>query len=258
MAYPHNVDVDALTYYVLNYLGGAIDAWIAGRPHDEPALLNHITGALARRHRGCDVGLRSRVRVEAQVVDLHRRGENSTDRFGADLVVTLYAPGRRFAKTAFFQLKKSDQCDLTLQRHQLEDAQVDHRIAERSFVLAVDEVTQKMRIASVSTLLGEFPSNADTHSVSSFDWSAITTWLARWLACEEAPSSDLRSPGNVEGLLESFARDESVAGQVWTIERNRIYAAEYPDGYSPARVWTPIALRDEEFTDEIFPPPKKP
>jgi hypothetical protein len=147
---------------------------------------------------------------------------------------------------------------LTIQRHQLKDAYQDPRVGERSFVLAIDEESQKARIAHVRDLLDEFPRGIAAHGVSSLDWSPISRWLARWFACREAPSSDLRAQGNVEGLLENFVREEDAPDRVWVFDREPDDLYDFPEGYRPAQAWTHVALQEEgQNSEEIFDPPEK-
>ncbi len=51
------VDLDKVLKVVLDDVGSAVNGWLNGRPLDEIALMNRITEILARRRRGCDVGI---------------------------------------------------------------------------------------------------------------------------------------------------------------------------------------------------------
>jgi len=83
--------------------------------------MNQLTGRLGRRRKGCDVGLRVPVNAKAQVSLLHRKGTSQTDRYGADLAVTVFVDDDRFVKTAFFQLKVGDKYQVTVESQQLHE-----------------------------------------------------------------------------------------------------------------------------------------
>ncbi len=183
MAFPHNIDFDRLANYVLNDVAYALNGWVRGRPTDETALLNRLTERFARHRRGCDVGVNSPVTLIPEVAVLHRQGPHQVDRFGADLAVTLYSPRKRFAKTAFFQLKRGLDNRVQIDREQLDEAFVDTRIANRSFVLSVDENRLNVRIEKCDTLRAAFAPRVHSHQFDTTRWSSLTDWLWRWIAC---------------------------------------------------------------------------
>ena len=117
----------------------AANGWLSGAPLDEVALLNRITAELGRRRRGCDLGLETPVRTTCHVFLLHRQGANQVDLFGSDLAVTVDFNDGQFIKTAFFQLKRSSELHVQLERQQLDDATRVSAVGDRSFVFAVDD-----------------------------------------------------------------------------------------------------------------------
>jgi hypothetical protein len=79
-------------------------------------------GALSRKRRSCDIGGLNASRVVNQIALLHRKGDGNTDKFGADLAVTLSIADGILLKTALFQVKVGDAFTASFARSQLEEA----------------------------------------------------------------------------------------------------------------------------------------
>lgn len=250
MAFPRNIDFDRMAYHVLGDVAYALNGWARGRPSDETALLNRLTEVLVRRRRGCDIGVNSRVIVVPQVAVLHRQGAQQIDRYGADLAVTLFSPAQRFAKTSFFQLKKTTSHVTQLERSQLEEAFVDTRIGERSFVFAVDETRLNVRIGKGATLRAAFPAEQATHQFDTTEWDSLALWLWSWMSCREAPSSDLTSLSAVERLIAELAVPTRPGERLW----GESHGYDLPENYSPARAWLAVALDQLQSEEELFAP----
>ncbi|EDY17701.1 hypothetical protein CfE428DRAFT_4740 [Chthoniobacter flavus Ellin428] len=254
MAIPNNIDLDIVTRAVLGDLEHVMRGWTGGWPTEETAFMNRFTEALRTRHDECDIGLTSPVYVSTRLIPLHRRGPDATDLFGADLAVTVHPPNGRFTKTAFFQFKKSANCKLRLRREQLNAACVDDRIKVRSFVVALDEMRHNVRIASVQSLLDQFPSGPLSRGYNSSSWMPVGVWLSRWLSCEEAPTSDRMDQNSVEGLLIKYAAGHGEQEVIWDADRLSGEPRPFPDGYTPARVWVLTDFDNQAETNEIFVP----
>lgn len=244
MPIPRNVNLDALMYVALGDILEAVHGWVNGLPTDEVALLNRVTEKLARRRRGCDVGLQFPMKVIAQIANLHRRGPNQTDKYGSDLAVTVSVDGDTYLKTAFFQLKRAENYQVTIEKAQLDAALGVTTIGSRSFVVAADNHRSGIRIRDVGTLSQSFPADQAAQSVNASDWQSLTEWLQGWLACDIGPSSDPRDPCSPETLLQSFYR-ETPEGQEWqtgwVLPKANI---DLPD-IIPARSWVVLFFKTE-------------
>jgi hypothetical protein len=203
MAISDSIDLDKVVYQTLHDVMAALRGWLSGQPRNEVAFMNHVTGALDRDRRQCDVGVRTAMRVESDVYLLHRKGKNQVDRYGADLAVTIRIPRLSFVKTAFFQLKRSTDYSVAIERRQLDDASIDPRVGARSFVFAVDEARQGFRIKGISDLLGLY-SNEATKKFDASGWSGLTEFLWGWLSCNVGPISKPDDPNSVEQSLDRF------------------------------------------------------
>jgi len=226
------VDLDKFMNYLLGDVGSAIHGWINGRPLDEVALMNRLTEALAKRRRGCDIGIDVPVIVNCRVVLLHRQGIRQTDQYGSDLAVTVYTEGGQYIKTVFLQLKRSQDLSASLERQQLHDALLDHRVADRAFVLAVDDVRQCIRLQNVRQIYSQLPANQATCVVSTQSWQSLTRWVTEWLECSLGPASDSKDPNSIESLLEAFVK-KRVTHTPWAPSSEH----DLPNDILPARAW---------------------
>jgi hypothetical protein len=227
---------------VLEDIKAATAAWIKGQPHSEEALMNQLTGRLSRRRKGCDVGLRGPVNATAQVALLHRKGVNNTDKYGADLAVTIRVDNDRYMKTALFQLKRGSCYQVIVESQQLQDAYMDKRLGDRSFVLAIDDNRLGIHIKDVKTLLA-VKGDQKTKTHSFHDWTFLTKWLYDWLSCEVGPVSDFNDSNGVEPLLESYVVDEQNRESPWgsiTSESDQLQ-----NDVIPARVWLTFFLNSQ-------------
>lgn len=245
MPTPWNLNFDQLMYVVLRDILEAVHGWVSGLPTDEVALLNRVTEKLARRRRGCDVGLLHPMKVSAQIANLHRKGPNRTDMYGSDLAVTINIDGNTYLKTAFFQFKRAEGYHVTIEKHQLNAAFSVNAVGLRSFVVAADNHRSGIRIRDAHSLNQSFPQGQATQEVDTSDWQSLTEWFLGWLACTIGPLSDPSDPGAPETYLQSFYQ-ETPEGQEWeagwTLPET---ATELPD-IVPARSWVALFFKTDK------------
>jgi hypothetical protein len=204
---PPNLDTDRFIQIVLDEVAAAAQGWKNGDPRDETAFMSRLTERLKRRRRNCDVGKATPMRVDSSTYVLHRKGTKQTDKYGADLAVTLDV-NREWRKTVIFQLKKSNRYKVGLDNDDLKAALEDPLIAERSFVLAVDEDRLGIRIEKVEKLNAKLQgSGQQSMTFDTNTWRFLHEWLDEWLRCELAPPSPTDGSPGVEGMLESFRVD---------------------------------------------------
>lgn len=182
--------------------------WKGGHPRDEVAFMNHVTGRLARKRNKCDVGVEIPVGLRSEVATLHRQGPNQQDLYGADLAITIYLDSPRIIKTAFFQLKKSQGYSARIERAQIDQAKADSRIHNRSYVPAIDELRDGVRIRHIKDVESEFQPGADSRTVKCAGWQGAAMWARDWFSCDTGPISDPNDPKSVEALLKAFVQDE--------------------------------------------------
>jgi hypothetical protein len=243
MPFPKQINFDIVAYGLLQDIAGAMKAWSTGRPCSEEAFMSQVTEHLARKRRGCDVGLTDPVGMRCQVAMLHRRGENQVDQYGCDLAVTIYVDSEQYMKTALFQLKKSQNYRASVERRQLDDAMADARTGERAFVLAIDEVRQGIRIESAATLLKQF-SDQKSKTFEVAEWTSITQWVWNWFSCDIGPISDPTNLQSIEALLENYRVPDSDSWQSpWAV--GEIAENDLPE-QTPARAWLTFTFENQE------------
>jgi hypothetical protein len=187
----------------------ALAGWLEGRPRSELAYVNRLTAILSQAHL-CNITTFSYpVWVTLRTYDLHQQAENSSDRFGADLAVTIIYEQASQTKTALFQVKRSKQDACVLEFRQLQDAATAHAILDRSFVFTVDEFTARTKITAVRNRLHTWPTGQRTHKVSTRHWARSVRWIAEWLACQHAPISAPKDGYPVEAELARHAIEPS-------------------------------------------------
>jgi hypothetical protein len=241
MPFPQELNLDILAFQVLHDVGAALSEWSTGQPRNEEAFMNHLTGRLVRRRRGCDVGLVEPISVRSEIALLHRKGPKQTDKYGSDLAVTLYVDSNRYVKTALFQLKKSEECKFQLKREQLNNAIEDPRLAPRSFVLCFDEMRHGIRIKSVTDCLSEFDMEQETRMSDSINWTSLTQWMLAWISCEAGPESDPNDLASVESLLESYRLPDPHWMSPWV----KGTKADQPE-VVPAKAWAEFVFETSE------------
>lgn len=235
---PLNIDVDRLINIVLTDVQRAAKEWKNGRPLDEAAFMNNLTRVLGRKRRGCDVGKTSPMRATSQLYYLHREETDSSDKYGADLAVTLRI-GKSWTKTAIFQLKKTKDYKCTLDKADLKAADEDKRISERSFLLAIDEDRLGVRLEKIQGLQEEFMKAGKKRKVfHASGWSYLSDWLRAWLRCELSPLTSSSDPNPVEGLLEAFRWDGPEPSDEFDFEPADVEHLESV----PAESWLKIAI----------------
>ena len=103
MAIPQSVNFDFMVRAVLGDIEAAIKAWTLGQPRSEEALLNQLTGAACPSVSWLRRWPSRASNRHCLVASLHRKGTLSTDKYGADLAVTVRVDNDRYMKTALFQ-----------------------------------------------------------------------------------------------------------------------------------------------------------
>lgn len=226
--------------------GGLVDSgiarWMAGAPRSEEALMNQVTQALGGPAY-CDIGRVEPLILSAEVYPLHRRGPGRTDAYGSDAAVTVIFETTGVVKTAFFQFKKAPLGQCRLERGQLRDALRHPAVAPRAFIFAADENSGEARIASARWALGQFRPRAATRTTTIAPWIRTRAWIAGWLACRQAPASDLHARDRVEALLQPFV-DARIPPDILPggAGPDPIVMRDMPDGFQPARLWAVLRL----------------
>lgn len=242
MAYPDIIDIDKIVSYARSDINRAISGWLRGQPHEEVALMNRITERLARRGQGCDVGVERPVAMESKVYPLHRRGSQGRDQYGSDLAITISVPELDWIKTALFQMKRSNNSSVVVEKHQIHEASRDNRILERAFVIAVDEQRRgQIRIESASKIWDIFkslPTERRTRTINCSPWDDLVYWLRKWLRCNVGTESKPDDPKGVEFLLQSFISEPTLLQLSGVIQDDLgLIQSEQIENYLPARSW---------------------
>lgn len=243
--FPANMDLDKVVRLALEDVNKAVAGWIKGVPRDEVALLNRLTERLSRRRRGCDVGLEYPMSCSVQMANLHRQGDNQADLYGSDLAITFSVDGNTYLKTALFQLKKSSSLKVELKHKQLCEASFCEVIANRSFVVAIDENRQGLRINGLLPLKETFPAGQDKHQINTTSWISLTEWLNGWLSCSIGPASDPSDPDSIETLLEYY-REELPEGPIWKSNWQLPERLREPLEVIPVRTWIAMMFESEK------------
>lgn len=233
MPFPIELNFDEVVRVALSDIREAVTDWLQGRPHSEEAFMNQVTSHLARGRKGCDVGVNQPVSMRSRVVQLHRRGEKQTDRYGADLAITISIDNSNYVKTALFQIKRSNNYRVTVEREQLDEASRNRLIHDRSFVLAADEDRHGIRITRVSDELEVFPQNQRTFSQDCSNWTPLAHWIWQWFSCDQGPVSDSNDPNSVESLLREYVDEAEREPSLFAGHPEY----ELPEDYLPAKVW---------------------
>lgn len=227
----------------------AVYQWDAAFPRTEEPLMHRLVAPyLARPDAVVRLPWWGRVRVQSDVHELHRKGPRLTDRFGADLAISLVVRGRSFgnpvfAKTLFVQTKLADGGTLRLRREQLEQSMVSNEIADRSVVLAVDRGTREGWIIDVRDAYARFPSGQQSLGFHYRAWLSFEQYIQQWLWCRRGRPE---VPGGfyIRGLLRDLAeavRDgRSVDGVLDRLPRSDFTQGRRPS--SIAKSWLQLRL----------------
>ena len=240
MSFPDNLDMDRVLAEALAGIQIAVDGWLSGQPISEEPLMSRLTEQFTRRRRRCDVGVREPVTMNSKVAFLHRRGVQLTDAYGSDLAITIEIPDLKYRKTCLFQMKVSTDFSTRLERAQLNQAIVDTRTKERSFVLVADRARQRMRVKSVDDAIKLFKADSDTVGVDCADWMTISEWLTKWISCDVGLSSQLDDPNSVEKLLQEFVVEPP---EGWECPWGQGNAEDYSIEQLPARAWLEMVFQ---------------
>jgi hypothetical protein len=242
MSLPDNLNIDRIVDAVLEDMTFVARAWNSGRPKDETALLNHITGRLNRSRKKCDVGVNSPMTMESECYELHRQGKNQTDRYGSDFAVTVEIPTDGFKKTALFQLKKGSDYKATLTREQLEDGCLLTNIEERNFVLFVDEDRLGYRVQAVRECLDEVGTENASKQFDTSQWEFLAVWLVKWFCCQVGKPTNADDKDPVEPLLESYRIPEPPSEKMLK-DFNR---ENIPDNFVATKSWLQYTFKPKE------------
>ena len=252
MTSPASLDLDRVLEAALGAVHSAMRSWSEGGLQTEEPLLNHLIGALSRKRRGCDVGGPAANRVANQVALLHRKGDHNTDKFGADLAVTLSIADGRFLKSALFQVKVGDAFTGSFARSQLEDATSDQQVRERAFVCVFDRGRLRTRVKQADAVLANFKSGAANSSLTCHDWDTLGEWICKWLACQIGKPSRVDDPNGIERRLSSYVverRNETSSWtEPWRPEGGQTVNRE-SNGIIPAKAWLMIFVVPESSSE---------
>ncbi len=224
------IDIDQLVRVALKDVDRAVKGWLAGKPHDEVALLNRLTEVLSRRRRGCDVGDGRRVVARCSTYVLHREGQCQTDAYGSDLAVTLSMNGISSTKTALFQLKRCSDGQCRIEREQLCTALSNDLTSPRSYVVAVDDHDGSVRLQLAESLFSQGKKQVSSPTFETSKWESLDAWLRQWSLCEVGPVSEPGKGPTIEDLLHEHrieADEELRFGEL----------AERSFGFRPSLVW---------------------
>jgi|GEM_PF-2903120 len=236
MSFFDRFDEDKLLSQVLPRLNYALESWLNGMAADEVSLMNQITSEFnSKRARTCDIGISESYSVSSELFELHRRGTNQVDKFGADLAFTIETPD--FTKTAFFQFKIAKNNIARVETKQIDDAKIISEVYERSFVFTVDRNSGKIRITPVSDIAEEFV-NLGSKGLDIDKWEAFSEWLLNWLRCKRGKLSDNNDRKKIENLLDncSISSRRDRFGSYW----------ELPEKYLPAKSWLDTSIKLKE------------
>ena len=240
MKVPASLDLDRVLESALVAVHRAMQSWSEGGLQTEEPLLNHLIGELSRKRRSCDIGGPTASRVVNQIALLHRKGDGNTDKFGADLAVTLSLADGSFLTTALFQVKVGDAFTGSFARSQLEDATSDQQIRERAFVCVFDRVRLRTRVEQADAVLANFKSGAEKSSQTCHDWDTLGEWICKWLACQIGKPSRVGDPNGIEPRLSRYVverRNETSSWmEPWRPEGGRMEDGG-PKGTIPAKAW---------------------
>ena len=229
---PHaDINLDIVLQALLDDMVLATNGWLNGEPKDEPSLMNRITERLSRSRRKCDVGVNYPIEVITEFFSLHRQGPRQVDQYGSDLAVTIKVAGGDLTKTAFFQLKVSQNYKARLDRAQLQQPSLFPDIEERSFVLAIDNPGRGYRIHPTTSCKSNLRPGYASAEFDTSEWEYLAKWVLEWFDCKHAPASDPNDLNTVEALLEKYRQ---AAAHDYSEE---IIAANLPRDIIPSRNW---------------------
>jgi hypothetical protein len=229
MKVPATLDLDRVLEAALVAVPRAMQSWSEGGLQTEEPLLNHLIGELSRKRRSCDIGGPTASRVVNQIALLHRKGDGNTDKFGADLAVTLSIADGILLKTALFQVKVGDALTGSFARSQLEDATSDQQVRERAFVCVFDRGRLRTRVKQADAVLANFKSGAANSSQTCHDWDTLgERRLSSYVVERRNETSSWTEPWRPEG------------GQTVNRESN---------GIIPAKAWLMIFVVPESSSE---------
>lgn len=249
MSFPEDLDMDRVLSEALGGIHTAVKEWLDGAPTSEEPLMNRLTAQFTRRRRHCDVGVRVPIAMTARVAFLHRKGPRQTDAYGSDLAITVEIPVCNYRKTVLLQIKISEDFRARVERQQLDQALVDYRTKDRSFVLVADKVRQRMRIKFVSDVVQLIPAGNNSTEIDCAGWMTVSEWLTKWISCDVGPASQINDPASVERLLQSFVVEPPAD---WESPWDAGHDADYPNEQVPARAWLEMIFRPAADAKEIM------
>lgn len=215
----------------------ATGAWSRGFPSDETALLNHVSGSFRTRP-GCSRHRPPAFRASSHWSPLHRRGTRARDLLGSDLAVSIFIDKPQRLKTAFIQVKVSDDSSCALRRDQFEHAMILPMVAERAFVFHLNKQSQEIRVSRILDYAGAL--RRGNTVVNTENWCSLRAWLRQWLRCTIGPRSGLDDVYGPEVLLASYAMQPVPFlgfdhGEVPEDVRRPLF--DVPPEFTPATAW---------------------
>jgi|GEM_PF-2709662 len=242
--FPSGIDVDRLNRSLLIAVQKAARKWQENPPQEESVFLSRLIENLKLPRGGCDVGLEKPMLTVSDVYYLHRKGEKQTDQYGADLAVTLRI-GKSWTKTAIFQLKKSDEYKLQLNRDDLKAAAEDERISKRSFIMAIDQQRLGVRLEKIEKLKTVYDNSpAENKTFHTTSWRPLSDWFLKWLRCELSPASSNRDPNSIERLLAAFRIEQPEQFDDFDLGHEEINTEDL--WHVPAKIWIETTIQPDE------------
>jgi hypothetical protein len=181
----------------------AMREWLRGFPHEEIALLNHVSASFRRRP-GCRVPGPPPCEADSDWQPLHRRGPMGRDLLGCDLAISVMLQPRNQLKTAFLQLKAGDSYLGSVNPQQLECTRISPLVASRSYIVHVNSTMNDVRVSDTAYLVKKLPTSRPV-SFHSNRWLTLEDWLTAWLQCRVGATSLPGDASGPEALLSYYA-----------------------------------------------------
>jgi hypothetical protein len=196
-------------------MDAGFDGYRRGLLFSEEPYMSHLNEQLLAGECRINIGGgKSSLMIDRQLKVLHRKGQHSRDKFGADLaakVVLASTPPK--IKVALFQIKLSDSSSASLDLAQLHDLATEPLADKRGFVMFVDRNTGVRKVASAADLWNLVPASKQRnvedairkgkrskrrHRVELSAFASVSEWLKEWFECKVG---ELSSDGSEEVLF---------------------------------------------------------
>jgi len=227
------LDLDIVDLGANSRLRKAVEGWQKGALTTEEPFINRIIEQFNHSRWRSDIGTKRKVVVKTKLSVLHRKGEHSKDKYGADLAITVIVENIKFLKTALFQVKVANELKATVEKKQIVDALASDLTKDRSFVLAIDRSRGTVRLAVAKDLLPDLTNVEESKTFDVADWLPFTAWLSAWLKCEKGLPSRWKDKDSIESLLSQFVVEPPSADEVPWITTGFPVPAEF----TPPKHW---------------------